>query len=265
MRRLLHMSDLHFGRVAPELQQPLLDAVERLSPDLVAVSGDLTQRARSSEFRAARAFLDRLPAPWLAVPGNHDVPLYNLAGRLIAPFRGYRRWISRQLEPLHRDPEMTLVGVNTVDPHAHQRGKIGRRAIRRAAARLGQGDTDMMRVLMVHHPFSHLPGEPKALMKGAQAGIEALSDAGVNMVLSGHLHVWRADPVATRLGGAQTLQIQAGTGLSTRRRGEENDFNLIEIDGRSVQVDRYAATSDLSFGRVASVGFHRTATGWDRL
>lgn len=266
MRRLLHLSDLHFGRTRAELLEPLMRCVGRLRPDLVVVSGDLTQRARRAEFHAARSFLDRLPTPWLAVPGNHDVPLYNLAGRIIDPYRGYRKWISPHLEPLHEDEEITVAAVNTVDPHAHQRGRIRRRAIRRTAARFARGGTNRTKILVVHHPFSHLPREPKALMKGAQDGIAALSEAGVDVVLSGHLHAWRADPVATRLDGAQTLQIQAGTGLSSRVRGEENDFNLLVIEPGEIRVDRHAASdSGSEFEESASIRFRRMRHGWERL
>jgi 3',5'-cyclic AMP phosphodiesterase CpdA len=264
VRRVVHISDLHFGRTRPQLLEPLLDVIGKLSPHLVVLSGDLTQRARRREFRAARTFLDRLPALWIAIPGNHDVPLYNVARRAVSPYRGYRRWISVNLEPAYIDEEITVAAINTVDPRSWQRGRVGRSAVARAARYFTSRSPERTRIVVVHHPFSHLPGEPKALMKGARAGIEALSASGVDMVLSGHLHAWRADPVATRLDGARTLQIQAGTGLSTRVRGEENDFNLLSIEPGQVRVDRFAALEGRQgFDRAASVSFRRANSGWE--
>ena len=122
MRRLVHLSDLHFGRDRPELLAPLLDCVNGLEPDLIAISGDLTQRARTSQFRQARAFIDALTAPVLSVPGNHDTPLYNLAERIFQPFAKYRQWIDRELQPVRHSPDASVVGVNSVNPYGWQRG-----------------------------------------------------------------------------------------------------------------------------------------------
>ena len=264
MRRVVHLSDLHFGRTRPELLEPLLAAVAAAEPDLVVVSGDLTQRARNRQFAAARAFLDRLDAPRLVIPGNHDIPLGNLASRLLDPFRRYRRWIDRDLEPRFSDSELAVVGINTVDPLAWQRGRIGNRATLRAAAALAAAGT-ATRIVVVHHPFEHLPGEPKELMRHAGRGIDALTRARADIVLSGHLHAWRAEPAALRIGGAQTLQIQAGTGLSTRLRGEDNDFNLLTIEPGRVLVERFIATAAArGFERGGAARFVRTARGWDR-
>ena len=113
MRTIVHLSDLHFGRLDERIIPPLLDQIDRLAPDLVAISGDLTQRARRQQFEHARAFLNRIPYPRLVVPGNHDVPLFNLAARLLDPFGGYRRHIGPDLEPAHIDREMAVVGLNS--------------------------------------------------------------------------------------------------------------------------------------------------------
>src|SRR5688500_6179935 len=85
MRTLVHLSDLHFGRIDPSVIDPLRRAVLGVQPDLIAISGDFTQRAKPVEFRAARAFLDSLQPPKLLVPGNHDVPLWNAAARFLTP------------------------------------------------------------------------------------------------------------------------------------------------------------------------------------
>lgn len=239
MGRIAHLSDLHFGREQAALIEPLATAVNALDVDLVAVSGDLTQRARTSQFQAARRFLDKLVAPVMVVPGNHDVPLHNVAGRWLRPWQRYRRWITDDLSPVHRASDMVVAGLNSVDPFAWQRGRIGTRMVRHACrAFRGLGD-ECARVVVLHHPLEHLPGERKTRPVGADAAIDGLAACGTQIVLAGHLHSWRAAPFARLDGGHGMLQVQAGTGLSDRLRGEENDFNLLDVSARSVTISRH--------------------------
>ena len=113
MRRLAHISDLHFGRTDPRVVEGLVAELNAERPDLIIVSGDLTQSARSGEFREARRFLDRLASPWLAVPGNHDISPYHLVQRFFDPFARFRRFIQPSTEPLWRDEEIAVVGINS--------------------------------------------------------------------------------------------------------------------------------------------------------
>ena len=129
MRTLAHLSDLHFGRVDPELLAPLAALVSELAPDVVVVSGDLTQRARPAEFQAARRFLNELPAPQIVVPGNHDVPLYNIFQRFLQPLDKYRRYITPDLAPMYLDDEIAVVGINTARSLTFKDGRIGREQI----------------------------------------------------------------------------------------------------------------------------------------
>lgn len=193
MRRLVHLSDLHFGRDRPELLDPLITAVNDLKPDAIAISGDLTQRARRRQFAAAREFVDRLEAPCLVVPGNHDVPLDRPLARLFWPWSRYREAFGRDLEPVWSDEEMVLVGVNSVNPFAWQRGWVARRALARVRKVLARTPKDHVRVIVMHHPLEHLPDERKRLSHGAERAVNALAAAGADVVLSGHLHSWRAD------------------------------------------------------------------------
>jgi len=263
MRRLVHLSDLHFGRDRPELLKPLLDAVNRLKPDLVAISGDLTQRARVDQFQGASAFIDQLQAPVLIVPGNHDVPLYNIFLRFLMPWRRYRKWISADLEPSHEDDEMIVVGVNTVDPWSVQRGWFTSRAIRRVCSAFEGTRGRRVRIVVAHHPMQHTAEDTKQLMRGAARAVDQLSACKADIILSGHLHTWRAEPFAERAGRNTILQIHAGTGLSTRMRGEANDFNLIDIDGGSVVVCRYAVEGSSSdFAPTDTRTFELHPKGW---
>src|SRR5438105_4277318 len=113
MRTLVHLSDIHFGRLDARIVAPLIATINDLSPDLIAVSGDLTQRARRRQFVEARDFLSQLPQPQLVVPGNHDVPLFDLAGRFLRPFDAYQRYITTDLEPVCQDDEMIVIGMNS--------------------------------------------------------------------------------------------------------------------------------------------------------
>ncbi|KRS17334.1 metallophosphoesterase family protein [Roseovarius indicus] len=263
MRRIAHLSDLHFGRDRPELLDPLVEAVNELEPDLAAISGDLTQRARPSQFRAARDFIDRLEAPVLAVPGNHDVPLHNLFLRFLWPWRQYRKWISPDLEPEFHDSEMIVLGVNTVNPMAHQSGWFTPRALDRVRNAFCNTRGRRARIVVAHHPLEHLPGEKKKLMRGADEAMEELGRLNTDIVLSGHLHSWRADPFAEKPGRNAVLQVHAGTGLSTRLRGQDNDFNLLEIDDGLIDVTRYAAAEgDDSFAMAQTRRFVTRAEGW---
>jgi len=241
MRRLAHLSDLHFGRDRPELLDPLVTAVNAQAPDLVAISGDLTQRARRGQFRAARRFIDRLEAPVLTVPGNHDVPLYNLVSRVFWPWRAYRRWISRDLEPEFTDDEVIVLGVNTVNPLAHQSGWFTPRALERVRKAFEATKGRRTRIVIAHHPLEHLPGEKKKEMRGAEEALDELARLKADVVLSGHLHSWLADPFAEKPGLDAVLQVHAGTGLSNRLRGEENDFNILDIEAGAITVTRHAA------------------------
>ncbi len=256
MIRILHISDLHFGRVRADLADPLVTLTARLQPDLVVVSGDLTQRARRHQFAAAAAFLARLPAPWLAVPGNHDVPLDNLWLRFVDPWGRWRSYISPDLAPGRQSGGLTVLGLNTVNRFAWQAGRIGRGTLARIRA---AATDDGVMIVVMHHPLEHPPGDDRPAMRGVRRAIAALGEAGADIVLSGHLHNSHVAPLASAPG---ILLVQAGTGLSTRLSREMNTVNLVSIDGEEVTIDRYAAADRPEFAIVARTRFHRTSGGW---
>lgn len=261
MTRLVHLSDLHFGRERPELLTPLLRAVEAARPDLIAISGDLTQRARESQFARARAFLDRLPAPWLCVPGNHDVPLENWPLRLIRPYRAWARAFGRDLEPELTVGEIRAIGLNTVSPFLWQRGWTTRSAVKRLRARLADAPPGRLNVLVAHHPFAQDETVEKDLMRGARRGIAAVGEAGVDVILCGHLHQWRAAPLGHAACADGALQIQVGTSLSSRGRGAPNDFAVLHADGPALRVERMVETGGVFTLRSAET-WRRTPLGW---
>jgi len=269
MRTLVHLSDLHFGRVDSAIVAPLVATVEAIKPHLVAVSGDLTQRARSEEFKQARAFLDRLPFPQVVVPGNHDVPLHNVFARFATPFDKYRRWIGDNLEPVFEDEELVVMGINTARRLTIKDGRVNRRQIAEMQARLCRYADAVMKVIVTHHPFDLPEGAAAGDRVGrARLALEMLAECGADMLLAGHLHLGHTGKTAMRYpaGDRNAIIVQAGTATSTRGRGELNSFNVIRIDADNVTVERLAWQAERAAFAVASVDrFHNTPAGWERL
>ena len=166
MRTLVHLSDLHFGRVNPLLIDPLVSSVREVQPDLVAVSGDLTQRARSHQFQQARSFLDALPKPQIVVPGNHDVPLHNVFARFLEPLTKYKRYITQDLQPAYEDEEIVIVGVNTARSLVFKGGRINQTQVERLREKFCSLRSGVVKAVVTHHPFDlpegHHEGELQA-------------------------------------------------------------------------------------------------------
>lgn len=244
MTRILHLSDLHFGTESAEVMQALLQLGRELHPTLYLLSGDITQRARRSQFAAARAFARQLPAPLLAVPGNHDLPLFNLAARLLNPYGNYRQAFGEQLEPQLETPELLVVGVNTTRPARHKDGEVSAAQIERVAQRLRQASTAQLRVVMLHHPVRAVEeSDVSNLLIGREQAVPAWVDAGMDLLLAGHIHLPYQVPLQGNSSERRAWAIQAGTGISQRIRGAvPNSINLIDYrpgEQRQCRVARW--------------------------
>jgi len=242
VRTIVHLSDLHFGRLDERVLPPLLAHIRSLAPHLVVVSGDLTQRARRQEFLRARQFLDELGLPRLVIPGNHDVPLYDVAARLFSPFANFTRYITGDLEPVFADDEMIVVGLNSARSVILQgRGRLNESQVDRAAARLMAAPTDAIKIVITHHPFD-LPETHGAqhLVGRSQMAMERFAAAGAHVFLAGHLHLSHIGHTGARyqIAGHDALVVQAGT-LSTRLRGEVPAFNLLRIQRPEIAVEQH--------------------------
>ena len=197
MRTIVQLSDLHFGRTDPALIAPLVEVVHRLTPDLLVVSGDLTQRAKSHEFREARQFLDRLPSPQIVVPGNHDIPLYNVLKRFANPLKNYQRHVTQDLEPQFVDDEIAVIGVNTARSLAFKNGRINSGQMEHVRAVFAGLAEKVTKIVVTHHPFD-LPANhvQKHLVGRAGDAMEVFSRCGADLLLAGHLHVSSAGSTA---------------------------------------------------------------------
>lgn len=259
MIRLLHLSDVHFGAVDDRLLAPMLALAHDLCPDVTVISGDLTQRARPEQFAGARAFIDRLPGPVLCVPGNHDMPLWNLGLRLLAPFAHYRRAFGRDLEPTLTLPGAAIQGVNTANPLVWKSGRLSRLSADRLAASFAAAPKDAMRIAVLHHaPVPGADGTPPDMAEPSQV-LATLAQAGTDIVLSGHTHMPHAGFAETAAG---ILFLQVGTAISTRLKTNANDFALIELAPGSVSHHPWIAKRGELFMPEPPLQFLKTATGW---
>ena len=229
--RIAHLSDLHFGADDPAVVAALTAELNRDPPALVAISGDLTMGARGREFRAARAFIDGLRAPVLAVPGNHDITPYKLLERFLDPYARWRRHVAADTEPVFQDARIGVVGLNTARRAGlyldWSRGRVGHTRLARCAAKLAALPPGLVRIVVAHHPFLPPRAAPAARVVGdAALALATFARQGVRLVLSGHLHVGDiAMPVTT---GTLTV-VLASTSTSRRLRGEPNAFNEIMV------------------------------------
>jgi 3',5'-cyclic AMP phosphodiesterase CpdA len=244
-RILLHVSDLHFGRVPPGMAEALEAVALKIAPDVLVVSGDLTQRARIEEFEQARTFLDRLPFPRVVIPGNHDVPLFNPYGRFVERLARFRRYITEDLSPSYHDDEVAVYGVNTARSLTWKGGRINALQINAVRALLCELPPNVTRVITTHHPIDV-----------ARAALRRWSGCGADLLLCGHLHVG-----ATAL-DEKTLIVNAGTAISTRGRGQANSFNVIGIDTRSHVTITQWAWDGQGFVKLEDALYERTETGW---
>lgn len=242
--RIAHLSDIHFGSEADGSAADLAQALNAASYDLVVLSGDLTMGARHGEFAAARAFMEALAAPTLAVPGNHDITPYRLAERFLAPYRRWHAHISPVIEPQWSNKDVAVVGINTARRVRFgldwSLGALSGHQLAALPARFEGTDTPV-RIIVAHHPFlpdtaPDLHPRSRIMVRGAKRALAAFADLRVDLVLAGHLHHTYAAHHTPPAGGHTVTIIQAGTALSSRVRGEPHSFNHIEMDESGTTV-----------------------------
>lgn len=275
---VLQISDPHFGTEVAPVKAALEQLAARLQPQLLILSGDITQRARRAQFAAARAFVDRLGIPHeLVIAGNHDIPLFNLPARLLWPYAGWQRVFGRELEPVIELPRLLAIGVRTTRRWRHKHGQVSAAQIARVAARLRAGRPEQLKLVVTHQPLDVITASDRNnLLRGHVVARAAWIEAGADLFLAGHIHLPHLRPLSSpELPASQPrpghlpMAVQAGTALSHRLRGAmPNSVNVIElyaadpaaaggtrIDGWVRRFDFHAPSG--AFAPAAELAFHR--------
>lgn len=235
MSVLLQISDAHFGTEQPPVVAALQQFAEQLQPDIALFSGDITQRARRAQWRAAVAFAKQLPARHvLAIPGNHDIPLFNVFARAFVPYGGYASAFGSVLEPELDLPDMLVLCLNTTHPRRHKDGEVSDKQIQRVCSRLQKAGREQLRVIVTHQPVHVIrPNDERNLLHGADAAVHRWIDAGADLLMGGHIHLPYVRPLSERYAGLSRRGwcVQAGTALSHRVRGSiPNSVNVVRYD-----------------------------------
>src|SRR4051812_9057267 len=266
MRTVLHLSDLHFGRHDNDVVAGIGTLIETTRPDVIAISGDFTQRARTHEFELARDFLRTLPPPVIVVPGNHDVPLYSLISRFLRPLDRYKRFISDDLHPSFVDDKIAIVGINTARSLTFKNGRINQKQIERTCECLNSAPDEAVRIVVTHHPFDlPKPGSSQEVVGRAKMAIRGLVQCGVDLILSGHHHETHTASSAERyqIGGRPVLLVQAGTATSTRQRGEVNSCNILRLAASHIGIEWLTWDRNVqAFSFKGAERFSKGPAGW---
>jgi 3',5'-cyclic AMP phosphodiesterase CpdA len=270
---LAHISDLHFGYNDPLLVDALRDSLWKIKPDVLAVSGDLVEHATTSEFKQARDYLQSLPKPQVVVPGNHDLPFYNLWLRAIEGLRKFRTYITDDPTPTYVNEHVAVIGFESAHHFPVKGGKITEQQLDRIVERFSALPDCLLRVLVTHHPFDlPAPANKRSLIGHSRHAVTRLAPV-VDVLLAGHIHISSSGSTSSRYktGGNAMVFVQAGTAVSNRHKGEANSFNVLHT-GRSakgekqVQIDRYVwEQQKSSFVCQRSREFHLRREGWEQV
>lgn len=271
MKTIIHLSDLHFGKVDHTRINPLLNHISTINPDMVVISGDLTQRATEAEYKEARKFLKKIKQRVFIIPGNHDIPLFNIMRRIITPFKRYIKYITPNLSPFYADKDIAVIGINSVRRLTITSGKIDKKQLKTAENLLDKLDSDIVKIVVCHHPLdipqtinTHHKHTHKVI-SGSKLAMTRLAEKKVDLFLTGHLHVSHVGDTTARykIKDYSGLIIQAGTAISKRSRGEAVSFNVLHINQTKIKIEKYAgSTENYDYNLVSTHVFEKGSQGW---
>lgn len=241
MSLLLQVSDPHFGTEQAPVVEALVALAQDCRPDVLVLSGDITQRARRAQFKAAAAFCARLGiARQVVIPGNHDIPLFDLPTRLLSPYRWHRQAFGDELEPVLDTPDWLVIAVNTTRAYRHKHGEVSPRQVARVAERLAAARKGQLRIVVTHQPLDvPAPADEVDLARGHAQAVPAWVAAGADIVMGGHIHLPFVRPLSKRFPGLARSAwcVQAGTAVSHRVRGDlPHSVNLVHFTAGSTEA-----------------------------
>lgn len=266
MKILAHISDLHFGTEDRAIADGLRGELLEKKPNLVIVTGDLTQRARRNQFLAAENFLGGLPFPRLVVPGNHDIPLFDLFRRLFSPLGRYRGIVTEDLNPFYGNDEIAVCGINTARRSTWKEGRISLVQMEEIRSKLCSLPNSLIKIVVTHHPFIPPPEDDGIKLVGRSVrALTVLEECGVELLLSGHLHHGYSGDVRPYYPRTRRsiLVVQAGTAMSRRTRTDPNAYNLISVARDEIDI-RVRQWNGREFAEAFAIPYIKKNGEWQR-
>jgi 3',5'-cyclic AMP phosphodiesterase CpdA len=262
VKKIIHISDVHFGAENKKIVNSLIADINSIEPDVIVLSGDLTQRAKTGEYKKAVAFLQKLNYPTVVIPGNHDIPLYNIWDRVISPFKKFETYFNNR-DRYYSDDLIEVIGLNSVRNLRWKSGKLSSEDLDQAANELKESGKKRVRVLVIHHNLFHISSRKDAVkLFKTQLIHRWLMQNSIDLILFGHDHKSMVQPILFDEDNIfDFILVQAGTAVSTRTRGYLNSFNLIEIsdEGCEIKIKEY---KNKTFETVTTHQFAKVSGGW---
>lgn len=226
MFSIVQISDLHFGREDQDVAKAGEAIIKKLKPDLIVIAGDLTQRNRSKECFLALEFLRRINRPILIVPGNHDIPFFNIYARFRKPLSHYDRYFNSMYVSVFENDFLNIIGLNTTSRFQVKDGKLRSNDMEMVIESFDKTKQSKWNILVTHHPFSRIRKNHHPILMDKFL-------ASIDVWLSGHLHRFKLENLQYRGETYDGLQCISGTFISTRLRSEENSFNVLEFENNT--------------------------------
>lgn len=228
--KIWQISDLHFGYHNQQIIDDFCALVEKESPDVVLITGDITHRAKSKQYCMARKFIDSLPCKVVTIPGNHDIPLYKFWKRLVSPYKNYKKFINIDIETSYEDDEIRILGLSSVSQYSPKKGKIHQDQLVKIKQFFCNAKASKLKILMFHHNISQIEKLHKEMASSHEL-IEVAESVGVDLICTGHLHYSKLLNLDN-----QPIIAHVGSLSCNRINDQNNSFFKFDYDNRQIKV-----------------------------
>lgn len=266
MHTIVHISDLHFGMENLTIADALLEEIRQIDPAAVVISGDITQRARTKQYLAAKDFLGKIDYPQIIIPGNHDVPLFDVMRRTLAPLDRYKKYITDDLNPFFYNGEVAIYGINTARSLTWKAGRISFAQMEQIHKAFDPLDDSVFKVLVTHHPFIPSTGRfHEDIVGRGEHAIEVIAESGVDLLLAGHLHHGYSGDIKAYYPNADrsVISAQAGTAISRRFTRKGNGYNVITVDNYEINIEIRNFRKGM-FSETTRMQYYKIQDQWER-